>query len=118
MCSKISLLLGMADGGVRTVDHVLYGFAMAHADTSNKIALARSKDEGNSPEQKSLAVHLKIISMLSRDAATPMNAITRALKSNSEGVKPYVDSLVTAGKITVTTDNSTRGRPRVLVRLV
>lgn len=118
MCSKISLLLGMADGGVRTVDHVLYGFAMAHADTSNKIALARSKDEGNSPEQKSLAVHLKIISMLSRDASTPLHAITKALRSTADGVQPYLDSLVKAGKIVVISEQPPRGRPRQLVRLV
>jgi len=120
MCSKISLLLAMADGGVRTVDHVLYGFAMAHGDTVAKIMLARSKDdeEGATKEDRSTAKHLKILSMLSRDEPTPLWQVTKALRMSKDAAQPYFDSLVAAGKIKVLTEKPPVGKIRHSLQMV
>lgn len=112
MCSKISLVLAMADGGVRTADHVLYGFAMARADTGLKIQFARSNDERDiaAPTQK-------VLSMLSRDTPTPRWKINRALKNNSEGSQGMIDALEVAGKIVVVKDKATNGNVRESILL-
>ena len=119
MCSKISLLLAMADGGVRTVDHVLYGFAMAYADTNAKITLARAKDdeEGATAVERSTAKHLKILSMLSRDDAIPAWKIVKALKMDKATAQPYLDALVAAGKIIIKTEKPVSGKERITVTL-
>jgi hypothetical protein len=118
MCSKISLLLAMADGGVRTVDHVLYGFAMAYSDTNAKITLARSKDEeGATAADKAATYHNRILSMLSRDDPVPAWKIVKALKMDKATAQPYFDALIQANKITMNTEKPVSGKTRHSVML-
>lgn len=96
MCSKISLILAMADGGHRTAEHVLYGFAMAMDDTATKIRYARANDELDTGKDTQ-----RVLSLLSRDDWVARHKINRALKTSREGCQGLIDAMVSAGLIVV-----------------
>ena len=96
MCSKISLILGMADGGHRTAEHVLYGFALAADDTALKIRYARANDETDTGKDTQ-----RVLAMLSETEWLARFKVNRALKTNSAGCQDLIDQLVMAGKIAV-----------------
>lgn len=96
MCSKISLILGMADGGHRTAEHVLYGFALAADDTALKIRYARANDDTDAGKDTQ-----RVLAMLSETEWLARFKVNRALKTNGAGCQDLIDQLVMAGKILV-----------------
>ena len=103
MCSKISLILAMADGGHRTEEHVLYGFAMADEDTRTKIRYARANDEQDTGKDTQ-----RVMAMLSPDTWTPRWKVNRALKTTAAGCQQMIDALVLAGRVLVETRKGKR----------
>lgn len=96
MCSKISLILGMADGGHRTAEHVLYGFALAADDTALKIRYARANDDTDTGKDTQ-----RVLAMLSETEWLARFKVNRALKTNGAGCQDLIDQLAMAGKILV-----------------
>ena len=112
MCSKISLILAMADGGHRTAEHVLYGFAIAVDDTATKIRYARANDELDTGKDTQ-----RVLSLLSRDDWVARHKINRALKTSREGCQGLIDAMVAAGLIVVEM-RKTGQRPSEFLKLV
>lgn len=96
MCSKISLILAMADGGHRTADHVLYGFALASDDTALKIRYARANDDADTGKDTQ-----RVLAMLSETEWLARFKVNRALRTTTEGCQDLIDQLVMAGRIVV-----------------
>lgn len=105
MCSKISLILAMADGGVRTLDHVAYGFALAKADVALKIEYAYSANE-----EAQDAAAVRLLSRLSFDEAMTRGQVNRILRSNTKGTQALVDALVKTGHIRKYTEKDATGK--------
>jgi len=105
MCSKISLILAMADGGVRTLDHVAYGFSLAKSDVALKIEYAYSANE---EAQDSVAVRL--LSRLSFDEALTRGQANRILRSNTKGTQELIDALVRTGHLRKYADKDASGK--------
>lgn len=96
MCSKISLILAVADGGHRTAEHVLYGFALAADDTALKIRYARANDDADTGKDTQ-----RVLAMLSETEWLARFKVNRALRTTSEGCQDLIDQLVMAGRVVV-----------------
>jgi hypothetical protein len=96
MCSKISLILAMADGGHRTAEHVLYGFALAADDTALKIRYARANDDADTGKDTQ-----RVLAMLSETEWLARFKVNRALRTTSEGCQDLIDQLVMSGRVVV-----------------
>jgi len=113
MVSKISLILAMADGGVRTLDHVVYGFALAKSDVALKIEYAYSANE-----EAQDAITVRLLSRLSFDEPLTRGQVNRVLKSNTAATQELIDSLKSKGYIKVEDSKNENGRPtEYIVRL-
>lgn len=96
ICSKISLNLAMGDG-VRTVDHVLYGFAIAKHDIEAKLKLAESNRNEESPNEAAKVLVLKIQRYLTEEPITVgvlKNKNQYLRKQTEEDIIKAIDHLV------------------------
>tara|TARA_R110002167_G_scaffold9628_2_gene44540 strand:- start:1222 stop:3447 length:2226 start_codon:yes stop_codon:yes gene_type:complete len=98
MAAKISLVLALPSG-VRTVEHVRYGIALAKKDIGDKLMLA-STNTADSEEERLAA---KIITLLDKDEPTKLgtlvNKSTRSKNHTKEMVPPVLIKLVKAKMI-------------------
>lgn len=83
ICSKISLITGMPSG-TRTIEDVMYGFAVAKNDVLKKIELAFANDAEQHKESRGEALMVKIKSKLDKDTETPIGQIYNALRGYSK----------------------------------
>ena len=94
ICSKISLITGMPSG-TRTIEDVLYGFAVAKHDVLKKIELAFGNDAEQHKETRGDALLVKITSKLDKDTTTPLGQLYNALRAFSkDDVNKALDMLV------------------------
>lgn len=104
MAAKISLVLALSSG-VRTVEHVRYGIALAKKDINDKLMLA-STNTADSEEERLAA---KILSLLDKDEPTKLgtlvNKSTRSKNHTKEMVPPVILKLITA-KMIIELDNN------------
>ena len=114
IAAKVSLILAMADGGVRTADHVLYGFAFAKADTELKIEYAYSSmnEDAIDSDIRGSAKLVKLLSKLSYDTPVTRGQVNRIMRcSTAAEVSSYIADLEKFGKIQVTEGVSANNRP-------
>lgn len=83
ICSKISLLLGMADG-YRTLEHVRYGYAVAQEDIEQKIKLAYSSMNKDDKELGGNAMVARIQSYLSKDEEITFGVLRNKMRGTTK----------------------------------
>lgn len=109
MASKISLVLAMADGSVRTEAHVLYGFAMSRRDVNLKIEYAYSADD-----RADNSVVLRLLSRLDEETGATLGQVKRILRGVAVdgGLDGFLEALEARGLIRVEECKPEgRGRP-------
>lgn len=95
LASKVSLVLALP-GGVRTAEHVRWGYAIASQDVQRKIKLAYSSE--HSEEADGLAA--RVLSLLTQDHGETEGVICNRLRSTSkEQVKSLLAKMVDKGMI-------------------
>jgi len=86
LASKVSLVCAMPSG-LRTVDHVKYGYALALADVERKIKLSYSEDNKKSGD----GLAAKVLSVIDKEKGETLGVICNRLR----GVpKPQVETLL------------------------
>lgn len=113
IAAKVSLILAMADGGVRTAEHVLYGFAFAKADTELKIEYAYSSmnEDAIDSDLKGNAKLVKLMSKLSYDTPVTRGQVNKMMRcSTAAEVAIYITKLEEFGKISITSSMSANNR--------
>ena len=114
IAAKVSLILAMADGGVRTAEHVLYGFAFAKADTELKIEYAYSSmnEDAIDSDIRGSAKLVKLLSKLSYDTPVTRGQVNRIMRcSTTAEVSSYLADLEKFGKIKISEGVSANNRP-------
>lgn len=86
IAAKVSLVLALP-GGVRTAEHILWGYALARRDVELKIRMAYSTDHGE--EASGLAA--MVLSLISDDHGETLGVICNRLRSTP---KPQVEKLL------------------------
>lgn len=79
ICSKISLLTGMPSG-TRTIEDVMYGFAVAKWDIQKKIELAYGNEAAQHKDTRADALMVKIRGMLDKDSETTFGTLCNRLR--------------------------------------
>ena len=90
ICSKISLITGMPTG-TRTIEDVMYGFAVAKWDIQKKIELAFGNEAAQHKDSRADALMVKIKGMLDKDNETPRGQIGNRLR---EFTKDDIDTAI------------------------
>lgn len=94
ICAKVSLLIAMPTR-IRTVQDVLYGFAVAKHDLESKISLTYSNDAAEHKDSRGDALLVKITSILDSDNATGIGVLYNRLRGFSkENVNEAIAHLV------------------------
>ena len=104
ICSKISLLTAMPSK-TRTIEDVMYGFAVAKWDIQKKIELAYSNEAEQHKDTRADALMVKIKSMLDKDSETTAGQIRNRLR---EFTKEDVDKaleMMTTNKMIVAVEH-------------
>jgi len=86
LASKISLICALP-GGLRTVDHVRYGYALALADVELKIKLSYSEDNKKSGD----GLAAKVLSIIDKEHGETLGVICNRLRGTP---KPQVETLL------------------------
>jgi len=86
LASKISLICAMPSG-LRTVDHVKYGYALALADVELKIKLSYSEDNKKSGD----GLAAKVLSIIDKEHGETLGVICNRLRGTP---KPQVETLL------------------------
>lgn len=99
ICSKISLLTAMPSG-TRTIEDVLYGFAVAKWDIEKKLQLAYGNEAAQHKDTRGDALMVKIKSMLDHDSETTLGTICNRLRGfGKEQIQQAIDKLVEVGHV-------------------
>jgi hypothetical protein len=99
ICSKVSLLLAMPSKA-RTVEDVLYGFAVAKNDMEYKISLAFANDAADQKDKRGDALMIKILAQLDTDNDVGMGLLHNRLRGFSkEQIIEALAILVKNGKV-------------------
>lgn len=94
ICSKISLLTGMPSG-TRTIEDVMYGFAVAKWDIQKKIELAYGNEAAQHKDTRADALMVKIRGMLDKDSETTFGTLCNRLREfNKDQITQALDILV------------------------
>lgn len=94
ICSKVSLLTAMPSA-TRTMEDVLYGFAVAKWDIEKKLELAYGNEAANHKETRGDALVVKIKSMLDKDSETPLGQVRNRLREFShEQIDQAIEILI------------------------
>lgn len=94
IASKVSLILSLP-GGVRTYDHVLWGYALAMRDVRGKIRMAMAEDLKGTASGDAA----RLLSLLSVDHGETAAVIKNRLRISKEQTEALIAQLVTAGRI-------------------
>jgi len=86
LASKVSLICAMPSG-LRTVDHVKYGYALALADVERKIKLSYSEDNKKSGD----GLAAKVLSVIDKEKGETLGVICNRLRGTP---KPQVETLL------------------------
>ncbi len=86
LASKVSLICALPSG-LRTVDHVRYGYALALADVERKIKLSYSEDNKKSGD----GLAAKVLSVIDKEKGETMGVICNRLRGTP---KPQVETLL------------------------
>jgi len=86
LASKVSLVCAMPSG-LRTVDHVKYGYALALADVERKIKLSYSEDNKKSGD----GLAAKVLSVIDKEKGETLGVICNRLRGTP---KPQVETLL------------------------
>lgn len=106
LAAKVSLILALP-GGVRTVEHVRWGYALAMKDVDRKIKLAYSSE--HSEQADGLAA--KVLSIVSKDHGETEGVICNRLRSTpKEQVKALLAKMVDKSMIVVEEYTNDKGR--------
>lgn len=94
MC-KVSLIL--ACEGIRTLEHVRYGFAIAKWDMENKLRLVVSND---TTAKSDMRLYASITRYIDKDHGVTIGVIKNKLRSyREEDVRKALDDLIAAGEV-------------------
>jgi hypothetical protein len=116
---KFSLILAMADGGMRTTEHVLYAFALARADLELKIEYAYASINEDSIELAGDAKLVKLMSKLSLEVEMPRGQVNKMMRCSTKAeVDAMIVKLETGGKIVVTESMSANNALTKYVRRI
>jgi len=86
LASKVSLICALPSG-LRTVDHVCYGYALAMQDVERKIKLAYSTDNQKSGD----GLAAKVLSIIDKEHGETLGVICNRLRGTP---KPQVETLL------------------------
>lgn len=86
LASKVSLICALPSG-LRTVDHVRYGYALALADVERKIKLSYSEDNKQSVD----GLAAKVLSIIDKEHGETLGVICNRLRGTP---KPQVETLL------------------------
>ena len=99
ICSKISLITGMPSG-TRTIEDVMYGFAVAKWDIQKKLELAYGNEAAQHNDTKADALKVKIIGLLDKDNTTTVGQIRNRLREfKKEDIDKMLGILVDSGTV-------------------
>ena len=99
ICSKISLITGMPSG-TRTIEDVMYGFAVAKWDIQKKIELAFGNEASQHKDTRGDALMIKIRSMLDKDSETTVGMIRNRLREfQKDDIDKALDVMTKRGDI-------------------
>lgn len=99
ICSKVSLLLAMPSK-TRSVEDVLYGFAVAKSDMEYKISLAFANDASEQKDKRGDALLIKILAQLDNDSEVGIGLLHNRLRGFSkEQIQEGISLLVKNGKV-------------------
>ena len=97
LASKISLICALP-GGLRTVDHVRYGYALALADVERKIKLSYSEDNKKSGD----GLAAKVLSVIDKENGETLGVICNRLRGTPKAqVEALLGEMVTKGMLNV-----------------
>jgi len=99
ICSKISLITGMPSG-TRTIEDVMYGFAVAKWDIQKKIELAYGNEAAQHKATRGEALKVKIKGMLDHDTPTTVGQVRNRLREFAkEDIDKALELLVNDGTV-------------------
>lgn len=97
LASKISLICALPSG-LRTVDHVRYGYALALADVERKIKLSYSEDNKKSGD----GLAAKVLSVIDKENGETLGVICNRLRGTPKAqVEALLNEMVNKGMLNV-----------------
>jgi len=97
LASKISLICALPSG-LRTVDHVRYGYALALADVERKIKLSYSEDNKKSGD----GLAAKVLSVIDKEKGETLGVICNRLRGVPKAqVETLLNEMVSKGMLNV-----------------
>lgn len=116
ICSKISLLLGMADG-YRTLEHVRYGFAVAQEDIDYKIQLAYSSMNKDDKELGGNAMVARIQTYLSKDDEVTFGVLRNKMRGTTKDeLEAALELMKKNNLVNIEERKNQKGRDTVYIR--
>lgn len=110
IAAKASLILALPEG-VRTEEHIRWGFALAKRDVDRKIKLAYSSDKGEQAD----GLAAKVLSLVDSEHGETLGVICNRLRSTpKEQVKTLLDQMVKNGMLREEVSQHPRSKKEVL----
>tara|TARA_B110000503_G_scaffold126233_1_gene194635 strand:- start:1680 stop:3962 length:2283 start_codon:yes stop_codon:yes gene_type:complete len=95
---KVSMILAMGDGQIRTVQHVQWAYSLMLKDIDNKLALTagnRAADEGNLRDE----LYNKVLQKLDKKSGMTLGTLSNKMrKIDKDNIKTTLDYLVSTKK--------------------
>lgn len=96
MCSKISAVLAVGDG-LRTLEHVRWGFAMAKADCDAKLRLAYANENDKSNPGSALAA--RVLGLLGTDTGCTVAYLANRTRRKKSDIEKAIKALEKNGEV-------------------
>lgn len=95
LAAKVSLILALPEG-VRTAEHILWGYAIALKDVENKIRLAYSADK----QEDASGLAARVLSLVSSEHGETLGVICNRLRGTPKAqVQKLLDQMVDKGML-------------------
>lgn len=115
ICSKISLITAMPSR-TRTIEDVMYAFAVAKLDIQRKIELAYGNEASQHKDTRADALMVKIKSMLDKDSETTVGQIRNRLREFQKDDIDKALSLMVERGIVLAVENQHKVNKTITIR--
>lgn len=115
---KVSMILAMGDGGIRTIEHVRWSYALIKQDLNNKTNLT-SANMAEHEKNASTEVLTKVRHHLDKNNSITLGSIANKLrKLDKENIEKALNFLVSTGEAEEVHPTNNKGRQAIKYKLI